>query len=161
MLRKLFIITKKVRTFNLISKMRLNLFAVTSAALVAYGVTAVNLYSTMQEVGEGQNVLDLAQSYQDDYTHDLSQTYLQSFVPSFEDAKKGKEDKKTKKEEVKKAKADGAAVVKQKEEKEAKDKKEDKDAKKKAVAEEATKKKAEIEKKKEENAKEAKKNAEE
>ena len=76
-----------MRTFNLITKMRLNFFAMTSAALVACGVTAVNLY-TMQDV-ESQ---ELAQSYQDAYSHDLSQTYVQTF----DDAKKEADDKKKK-----------------------------------------------------------------
>ena len=64
--------------------MRLNFFAMTSAALVAYGVTAINLYS-MQQAYESN---ELAQSYQDDYSHDLSQTYVQNAIQSLDDAKK-------------------------------------------------------------------------
>merc|ERR1712156_425325 len=61
---------------NHITIMRLNLFSATTA-LLAYGITAATLTPT--EGSEQETGLELAQSYDDGYSHGLSQTYKDIF----------------------------------------------------------------------------------
>ena len=56
--------------------MRLNLFSATTA-LLAYGITAATLIPS--EGADESTGLELAQSYDDGYTHGLSQTYSDIF----------------------------------------------------------------------------------
>lgn len=66
--------------------MRLNLYTAAACSLLAYGIEAINLSSTLEISTEFENYGDavaspasldtiLAQTYLDEYAHDLAQTY--------------------------------------------------------------------------------------
>ena len=54
--------------------MRLNLYTAT-CSLLAYGITALNIGSLDASLEPAASFNDLAQSYADEYDHDLAQTY--------------------------------------------------------------------------------------
>ena len=51
--------------------MRLNLYTAT-CSLLAYGITAINLPYDLQPEATGVESAALAQTYEDEYSHDLS-----------------------------------------------------------------------------------------
>ena len=54
--------------------MRLNLYTAT-CSLLAYGITALNIGSLDANLESAASFNGLAQSYADEYDHDLAQTY--------------------------------------------------------------------------------------